>query len=141
VSKNKNKEKRALQLGMNPSTASGRLVKDILWDLICKTSQDNCCKCGEAMARDTFSVEQIEPWLDSEDPVGLFFDLSNISFSHLKCNFADARRPTKGTMVCGTVSKYTSRCRCCECRDSWNDYKRKKYTSEDRRNRYLRTGN
>lgn len=47
------------------------------------------------MTRDTFSLEHIEPWLDSEDPVGLFFNQDNISFSHLSCNISDARKPHK----------------------------------------------
>ena len=80
---------------MNPSTASGRLVKDILWSLIIKTHQDTCCKCGNKMTRETFSIEHKIPWLDSENPVELYFNLENISFSHLSCNIADARKPTK----------------------------------------------
>ena len=84
-------DKKKLQLGMNPSTASGRLVKDVLWRLIQQTNQCTCCKCGEPMSRETFSIEHIVPWLDSEDPVGLYFDLENISFSHLRCNVADSR--------------------------------------------------
>lgn len=86
-------DKKKEQLGMNPSTASGRLVKDILWSLIVKDCQDTCCKCGNKMTRETYSIEHVKPWLDSGDPVGLYFDLDNISFSHLSCNIADARRP------------------------------------------------
>ena len=88
-------DKKKMQLGMNPSTASHRLVKDVLWKLIKQTGQDTCCKCGEPMSRETFSIEHVIPWLDSEDPVGLYFDLDNISFSHLKCNIADGRKPNK----------------------------------------------
>ena len=89
------KDEKTKQLGMNPSTASARLVKDILWSLIVQTEQDKCCKCGEHMSRDTFSIEHIEPWLHSEKPLQLYFDLNNISFSHLTCNIADIRRPNK----------------------------------------------
>ena len=88
-------DKKKIQLGMNPSTASHRLVKDVLWKLIQDTGQSNCCKCGEPMSRETFSIEHVIPWLDSEDPVGLYFDLDNISFSHLKCNIADGRKPNQ----------------------------------------------
>ena len=84
-------DKKKMQLGMNPSTASHRLVKDVLWSLIVKTEQHDCCKCGEPMSRETFSIEHLDPWLDSDDPVGLYFDLDNIGFSHLRCNVADAR--------------------------------------------------
>ena len=78
---------------MNPSTASGRLVKDILWSLLVETNKHLCCKCNKEMTRETYSIEHITPWLDSDDPVGLYFSLENISFSHLSCNISDARRP------------------------------------------------
>lgn len=84
-------DKKKMQLGMNPSTAANRLVKDVLWKLIVETARDSCCKCGEPMSRETFSIEHVTPWLDSEDPVGLYFDLNNISFSHHSCNVADSR--------------------------------------------------
>lgn len=88
-------DKKKMQLGMNPSTASGRLVKDLLWNFVETTGQSACCKCGEPMSRDTFSIEHVTPWLDSEDPVGLYFDIENISYSHLKCNISDARATGK----------------------------------------------
>lgn len=84
-------DKKKMQLGMNPSTASHRLVKDLLWNFVKTTGQDACCKCGEPMSRETFSIEHVTPWLDSDDPVGLYFDLDNISYSHLRCNREDAR--------------------------------------------------
>ena len=83
------------QLGMNPSTASGRLLKDVLFKFVCETGNNSCHQCGEPMERETFSIEHIVPWLDSEDPIGLFFDLDNISFSHRTCNCAARRIPTK----------------------------------------------
>lgn len=91
VKKNKKKE----QLGMDPGTASHRLMRDTLWRLIVETENTCCSKCGQDMSRDTFSIEHIVPWLDSENPVQLFFDQKNIAFSHLKCNVAAARKPTK----------------------------------------------
>lgn len=80
---------------MNPSTASHRLVKDILYSLIVKTEQNNCFLCGFPMSRDTFSIEHKIPWMGSEDPSKLYFDLENISFSHIKCNIGAARKPHK----------------------------------------------
>ena len=44
------------------------------------------------MDRETFSIEHKTPWLDSGDPIGLYFDLDNISFSHLSCNCRASRR-------------------------------------------------
>lgn len=129
--------KKQNQLGMNPSTASARLVKDILYKLVVDTGQNNCHHCGSDMSRDTFSIEHKTPWLDSEDPLGLYFDLENISFSHLKCNVGARRtKPTE----CGTVWSYQKGCRCDECRKASSQYQASRYTPGWRQERYERTG-
>lgn len=132
-------DKKTLQLGMNPSTASGRLVKDLLWSLIKQTGQDACCKCGEPMSRETFSIEHVTPWLDSEDPVGLYFDLDNIAYSHLRCNVAD-KRPKVVINECGTRQKYRQGCKCQPCTDANAQYNKGIYTQESLHSRYKRTG-
>lgn len=116
--------KKQSQLGMNPSTASGRLVKDVLFKFV-QMHHPNCFKCGLPMTRETFSIEHKTPWLDSDDPVGLYFDLNNIDFSHNKCNAAAARRPNK---VYESVTE----------REKFRQ--RRRYTPERRRAVYLRTG-
>ena len=63
--------KKTQQLGMNVSTASNRLVKDILWNFLLQTEQAKCFKCKNDMCRDTFSIEHKEAWLDSDDPLKL----------------------------------------------------------------------
>lgn len=98
---------------MNPSTASGRLVKDILFSFVQK-EEYMCHHCGEPMSREDFSIEHIRPWLDSKDPVGLYFDLDNISFSHLKCNIGASRQPTTKHP---SIRSYAYGCRCDECRE------------------------
>lgn len=103
--------KKAEQLGMNPGTASNRLVKDILFRFV-EDAGHVCFQCRGKMSRDNFSVEHKVPWLDSDDPVGLYFDLDNIAFSHLDCNIA-ARRMNE--IVCGTATKYGKGCRCEPC--------------------------
>lgn len=121
---------------MNPSTASARLVKDILYKFI-KDAGHTCHKCGQEMSRDTFSIEHKEPWLDSEDPLGMFFDLENIAFSHLKCNVGARRKePAKH----GTLGKYDRGCRCTPCKEARSAYVSVRYTPEKRRNQYMRTG-
>lgn len=110
-------ERKKSQLGMNPSTASARLVKDILWKFIRQSGEDTCYKCNKPMTRETFSIEHKTPWLNSEDPQGLFFDLDNISFSHLRCN-VDSRRSRTSEAQCGTTTKYRYGCRCQSCRDA-----------------------
>lgn len=88
-----------MQLGMNHSTASNRLVKDILYSLIVETGKDICYQCNEKIKRENLSIEHKVPWLDSENPPEMYFDLSNIAFSHLKCNVGAAR---KNLAECGT---------------------------------------
>lgn len=83
---NGNAKKKA-QLGMALGTASGRLKKSIMFSLIVKLGENVCFQCGtEIETEQELSIEHKVPWLDSYDPIGLFFDLENISFSHLTCN-------------------------------------------------------
>ena len=130
-------DKKHLQLGMNPSTASGRLVKDILFSLIVETKKNICFHCQKEINREDFSIEHKIPWLDSENPIKLFFDLENISFSHLKCNVANAR---KNKLPCGNYVSYVRGCRCALCKEANALKQRKAYTSENRKIRYQRTG-
>lgn len=84
-------DKKQQQLKMNPSTAAGRLIRDILYQFIVESDLNNCYHCNLPMSRETFSIEHKIPWLDSEDPVQLYFDLQNISYSHQSCNSSAAR--------------------------------------------------
>lgn len=59
------KQKKKDQLGMNPSTARARLIKDILFDFAKKLDLDTCYQCNQRIkAIDNFSIEHKEPWLD-----------------------------------------------------------------------------
>lgn len=78
-------------LGMNSSTANHRLIKDLLWKMITESKQDKCFHCGKIMTRDTFSIEHKKSWVYSKTPLQTYFDLENISFSHLNCNSAAGR--------------------------------------------------
>lgn len=134
------KEKKAEQLGMNPSTASHRLVKDTLWNLIEQTGQTNCHRCGFVMNRESFSIEHKEAWLDSNNPVGMFFDQNNIAFSHLGCNVGDARK-VPVVLEHGTRGKYRQGCKCELCVAAHTAYNKSLYTPDGRSERYQRTGN
>lgn len=133
------------QLGMSLGTAQNRLVKDLLFDFICKTNQNRCFQCGKEMTRDDFSIEHKTPWRHSENAKELFFSLDNISYSHIHCN-SKATRPKqigerKYTPIKhGTVSGYRRGCRCEACRLSKNAEGRKYYNSERRKEKYLRNG-
>ena len=80
-------DKKALKLGMNYSTAANRLRSDLLYHFAIKFGH-KCHRCSKDLTRETFSVEHIEPWLNSDDPVKNFFDISNIAFSHQSCNYS-----------------------------------------------------
>lgn len=83
-------------LGENFSTATAKLRKSILFDLVKRLELDNCYRCTlKITSIDHFSIEHIESWQMSNDPVGLFYDLENIAFSHLNCNIGAAYRPNK----------------------------------------------
>jgi hypothetical protein len=114
---NSNKKKYD-QLGMPFGTAGAKLRKTIIFDLIVKCGLDVCFQCGRKIERvEDFSIEHKQPWLDSENPVGMFFDLNNIAFSHLSCNVGAARSGmAKRPMRHGDHVTYKRGCRCDECR-------------------------
>lgn len=134
-------KRKSEKLGMPHGTARNKLVKALLWDFVCKSRQNICYQCGsEILSISDLSIEHVEPWENSEDPVRLFFDTSNIAYSHLSCNIG-ARHREKAE--CGTVSKYRAGCRCEDCKNvktkSHQIYREKvPYSSEKRRERYLR---
>ena len=85
-----NKNKQEL-LGMPFGTANGRLYKIILFDLVKKMGKDKCIRCGESiLCVEHMSIDHILPW--QSNSVSLFWDISNIGFSHISCNYAEARR-------------------------------------------------
>jgi hypothetical protein len=84
------------QLGMSFGTAGQQLRKNIMFELIKKCNLDTCYQCGEKIESvDNLSIEHKTPWLHSDNPVELFFDIDNIAFSHLKCNVLNKRMPIK----------------------------------------------
>ncbi|WMM35529.1 hypothetical protein [Vibrio phage PJN101] len=132
------KQKKRGQLGMDPGTASHQLRKQIMFSYIQHCGDDKCFQCGKQIKSvDDLSIEHKIPWLDSEDPKGLFFDLSNIAFSHLKCNVA-ARRSVKA--VCGTETMYRKGCRCSACVEAKAAKHKKYYNPEKRKQRKQETG-
>lgn len=102
-----NEEKAAKQLGMNHSNAATILRKSIMFRLVQETGRDICYQCGKKIDNiKEFSIEHMQPWLDTENPVELFFDLDNIAFSHLICNIKNSRRTLKIiTLICDGCNK------------------------------------
>lgn len=121
--------KKTEQLGMNPGTASYRLVKDLLFKFAVEAGH-KCHRCGNELDRESFSVEHKKAWIDSDDPVGLFFELENIAFSHLKCNVGAARRTLSEH---GTENRYNKGCRCDCCKKAKAERMSRDYPPEKRR--------
>lgn len=109
-------QKKTDQLGMPVGTASNRLRKSIIFSLLKEMNKNFCFQCGaEIQSEKELSIEHKIPYLDSEDPKQLFFDLDNIAFSHLACNVG-AKRPRK--LKHPSYRTYRLGCRCDGCKAS-----------------------
>ena len=78
-------EKKSATLGVPYGTASHRLRKMILFDLLRRHKENTCHVCGsEILTSGELSIEHKKPWegVSAE----LFWDLTNIAFSHTQCN-------------------------------------------------------
>lgn len=121
--------KRDRLLGMRFSSARARLERSLLFKLAVECGY-KCYRCGGELTKETFSVEHKQPWMRSSDPAGSFFDLENISFSHMRCNLED---------MISRIRKYPNR------REQARTAKRKRWESmtpeqrtEFRRNQYIK---
>ena len=111
--------KKSEQLGMPHGTAAAMLRKAIMFNLLKRLNENYCFQCGEEIrSTNELSIEHKKAWLDSENPIALFYDLENIAFSHLKCNAGAARNVKAGQMTeHGTLNRYRYHgCRCELCR-------------------------
>ena len=83
-------------LGEPFGTASHKLRKSLLFDAIGRLGERNCYQCGNLIEKiEEFSIEHKQSWMRSGDPIGSFYSLENISYSHVRCNVAAAHRPNK----------------------------------------------
>ena len=108
--------KRKVQLDMPFGIARARLIRNIMFQFAQRLGLDICFKCGKKIeTKEELSIEHKIPWLNSDTPKELFFDLDNIAFSHILCNI----RHTKTIEECKHPSQYTydRGCRCLECRE------------------------
>ena len=87
-----------------------------------------CYRCGKKIEQiEELSIEHKVPWLYADDPIGLYFNLDNIAFSHLKCNIGRSRKGLK-IAECGELgaTRYRDGCRCDKCKRA-HAKKMKKY--------------
>lgn len=83
--------KASTQLGMPITRATGRLTRRLLFYMAQRLGMDVCFQCKEPiLSVESFSIEHKQPWLDVSP--NLFWDLSNVAFSHKRCNSSSARR-------------------------------------------------
>jgi hypothetical protein len=102
-----NDAKKKQQLGMHGGTAASRLRKMLLFSLVQATNRDTCYRCGNTINNaDELSIDHKTPWLDTENPYELFFDLNNIAFSHKMCNITNRRTKTI-SVICDHCEKPT----------------------------------
>lgn len=124
------KTKKTKQLRMNPSTASNRLKKELLYSLAKRLKINWCYQCGaEIETAKRMTIEHKTPWLDSGDPVGNFFNLDNIAFSHASCNYAAARQ--REGVPCPSTTAYRKGCRCDGCKKARAEYRRNRSKVRD----------
>ena len=77
------KRLKAEQLGMPVGTAEKHLRKDIIHELARQLGKNLCCRCGlEIEEPKDLAVIHVQDWEDDSD---LFWDLTNIAFSHTAC--------------------------------------------------------
>jgi hypothetical protein len=103
-------------LGMPQGTAMNRLRKMVLFRQLKKYNDNICTRCEKEIETvNELSIEHIKPWEGRS--AELFWDMDNISFSHLRCNIAHtfhggiARRriPPDGMAWCVMCKKFEPR--------------------------------
>lgn len=106
--------KQSRQLGMSYGTAAHRLRKLVLFDALRRHDENVCFRCGLSIeSAAELSIEHKQPWLDVS--ADLFWDLSNIAFSHLCCNRPNRpiserwkKRGPDGTAWCTRCKQFLS---------------------------------
>ena len=122
------KKEKTKQLGIDPGTASNRLKKNLLFEFAKRLDMHWCYQCAaEIKDSDNFSIEHKTPWLHSEDPKGLFFNIDNIAFSHKSCNYSAARK--RQGKPCPSLTAYRKGCRCDDCKKLKSE-NQKKYSNK-----------
>lgn len=118
-------------LGMPYGTAGNRLRKLIMFHPLERHGENVCFKCKRPIeTAEELSIEHIRPWQLGGSR--LFRDMSNIAFSHLKCNRQSVSKPGSGVKRRKVGPEGTVWCNCCKDylqverfyknRANWNGY-------------------
>ncbi len=101
-------------LGLDYGTATNRLRKRVMFQLVQEAGKNTCFRCGGKIetVRD-LSLEHKQEWL-GVDPE-LFWSLDNIAFSHLGCNSGAKRTVNQygEKKQCGEGQSWCCGCQCC----------------------------
>ena len=103
-------------LGCALGTARARLVKLIIFGLLDALGRTACFRCSEPMTSATISIDHVIPWLHAENAQELYFDVSNIDFSHVVCNSNAARRAKPQEHGGGESGRRNCSCDLCKAR-------------------------
>jgi len=79
-----------------------------MFSLAQECGKDTCFRCGQKIESvEEFSIEHKISWLDTSPH--LFWDLSNIAYSHLSCNRKAGRKPSEWSKEAkaGWLKKYS----------------------------------
>ena len=132
MSVNGNNRKDVL-LGEPHGTAAHKLRKAIIFKYVQMMEHDTCYRCSKKIESiDDLSIEHKTAWQSAPDPRAAFFDLSDIVFSHLKCNSAAAFQPRKKYFTAEDKRLAHNR--------SKNASKKRHYSPEKRRREWLEKG-
>jgi hypothetical protein len=99
-----------------PSTARLRLIKTILFSMLNDLKLNECFHCQEPMKIEELSIEHKTPWLHADDEEKLYFDLKNVTFSHISCNSSVARKPHRPYVQKFTKLTQPKKRRCWVCK-------------------------
>lgn len=73
-------------LGEPLGSASQKLTRQKLFDLIVGAGLNNCYRCSKPMSATDFVLDHKESWMHASDPVKSFWEKENHSWSHFTCN-------------------------------------------------------
>lgn len=93
-------------LGMSLGRARHRLVTALLFDMASRLGELNCYRCGHRIEEpDDFSIDHKVPWR-KRDTAELYWDMTNLAFSHKRCNTPDRRYSRPAPPGQGWCSKH-----------------------------------
>lgn len=117
---------KAKLLKMPFGTAQGKLKKALLFKFASLLDKLGCYRCSNIIGSvDEFTIEHMEAWSSAKDPAAAFFDLENVAFSHMKCNYGARREnthcPQGHEYTENNTYKYPKGHReCRRCREEWH---------------------